>query len=152
MEQLKWQCLHFDQLTIHQLYALGVLRQDVFVVEQNCPYLDFDNRDQKCWHVLVTDPNGYLLAYTRLVPLGISYPNDVAIGRVVTSSKARGKGLGRPLMLKSMEYCKELWGKTNIRISAQKHLEQYYNSVGFISTTKEYLEDGIPHIEMYYNY
>lgn len=139
----------FEQLSIQELYAIGYLRQEVFVVEQNCPYQDFDNLDQSCWHVMLKNDTGKLLAYTRLVPKGIVYERDVAIGRVVTSPTARGKGLGRKLMLDSIAYCEQLWGKETIRISAQDYLLNFYEGLGFVDTGKKYLEDNIPHTEMY---
>ena len=149
MDNLIWDNKFFDDLKNTELYAIGNLRQKVFVVEQNCPYIDFDFRDLKCWHVMVWDGDGDLVGSTRLVPVGISYPNDIAIGRVVTSSKVRRKGVGRELMIKSIEYCSRVFGKQNIRISAQDYLINFYNSLGFKETGKKYLEDDMPHSEMY---
>jgi ElaA protein len=84
-----------------------------------------------------------------LVPKGGTYETDISIGRVLTSPKARGNGLGRLLMEKSMDYCWELWGKQNIRISAQDYLLKFYTSLNFKDTGKKYLEDNIPHTQMY---
>lgn len=149
MSLLRWENKHFDDLTASELYSIGNLRQQVFVVEQNCAYLDFDNLDQKCWHVMAWDEDGDLVAYTRLVPAGAYYDNDIAIGRVITNKKVRGSGIGRVLMDKSTSYCWEIWGKQTIRISAQDYLLKFYTSLGFIDTGKKYLEDDIPHTEMY---
>ena len=124
------------------------LRQDVFVVEQNCPYLDADDKDQMSYHVLGLDNEGKLQAYTRLVPVGISYEGYVSIGRVITSSAVRGKKQGVPLMEFSIQKCQELWPNMPIKISAQTYITHFYESLGFKQIGKEYLEDDIPHIAM----
>lgn len=147
--KLTWICKPFEELSGIEVYAIGHLRQEVFVVEQDCPYLDFDNLDQLCAHVMAFNEQNELMAYTRLVPKGGSYEDDISIGRVVTSPKARGMGFGRVLMQKSMDYCWELWGKQNIRISAQNYLLSFYTSLNFKDTGKKYLEDNIPHTQMY---
>ena len=149
MSAITWDNKFFSDLTLEELYAIGRFRQEIFVVEQDCPYIDFDNKDQDCWHVMGWDAEGDLVAYTRLCPVGISYPNDISIGRVLTSAKVRRTGIGRILMQKSIEYAWELWGKQNIRISAQDYLLRFYGELGFADTGKKYLEDGIPHTEMY---
>jgi len=149
MSTFRWTNKPFEELSSHEVYAMGYLRQQVFVVEQDCPYLDFDYMDQKCWHLMAWDEDNELVAYTRLIPVGISYENDISIGRVVTSSKVRGQGVGRVLMEKSIECSWELFGKNNIRISAQDYLLKFYTSLGFVDTGKKYLEDNIPHSEMY---
>lgn len=147
--ELTWVNKRFEDLSNTEIYNIGALRQEVFVVEQRCAYLDFDYKDQDCYHVMATNKKGKLVAYTRLAPKGISYENDIAIGRVVISPIARGKGLGRVLMERSLAYCWEVWGKQNIRISAQDYLLKFYKSLGFVDTGKKYLEDDIPHTEMY---
>ncbi len=146
---ITWECKFFDDLKNTDLYAIGHLRQKVFVVEQDCPYIDFDFKDLKCWHVMGWDEAGTLVATTRLVPKQVSYPNDIAIGRVVTDASVRGLGVGRGLMQQSIAFCWDIFGKQNIRISAQDYLLKFYQSLGFAPTTKKYLEDGIPHTEMY---
>jgi ElaA protein len=149
MSTFRWNNKPFEELSGHEIYAIGHLRQEVFVVEQDCPYLDFDFLDQKCWHLMAWNENNELVAYTRLIPIGVSYDKDISIGRVVTSSKVRGLGVGRVLMEKSIEYSWELFGKNNIRISAQDYLLAFYISLGFVDTGKKYLEDNISHSEMY---
>ncbi|MDC0230402.1 GNAT family N-acetyltransferase [Aureispira] len=148
MNTLKWGNKSFSELSNHDVYAIGHLRQEVFVVEQNCAYLDFDFKDQKCWHVMAWDKDEQLVAYSRLLPIGLKYPNSTAIGRVITSSKVRGKGVGKELMKKSIKYCLEVFGKHNIRISAQDYLLKFYSELGFVDTGKKYLEDNFPHSEM----
>lgn len=145
---ITWVCKHFDELSLRELYEIGRLRQEVFVLEQNCPYVDFDGKDYHCHHLMGFDSAGILQAYSRLVPEGHSYPEDISIGRVINSADVRGKGFGRELMLESIISCEKIWGKRPIRISAQTYLLKFYESLGFESTGKEYLEDDIPHTEM----
>lgn len=136
----------FDELTNHELYNMLRLRCDVFVVEQNCPYLDLDNKDQKGFHLLYYVDNK-LAGVTRLLPKGVSY-DEVSIGRVVIAKSYRGLGLGVKLMEASIEGCEEKFGKGPIRISAQYHLSKFYQSLGFVEQGEVYDEDGIPHIGM----
>ncbi|MBE8728292.1 GNAT family N-acetyltransferase [Flavobacterium hungaricum] len=136
----------FEELTNHELYAMLRLRSEVFVVEQNCPYLDLDNKDQKSFHLLYYVDN-QLAGCTRLLPKGISY-NEISIGRVVIAPSHRGLGLGVKLMEASILGCEEKFGKGPIRIGAQYHLSKFYNSLGFEEEGEVYDEDGIPHIEM----
>lgn len=141
---IKYSCLSFSELSTKQLYEIMVLRQEVFVVEQDCPYLDADGSDYASHHVL-----GYqadkLVTYTRLVPQGVSYEDYPSIGRVVSSASVRGKGLGYELMQKSIAYSRELWGDKTIKISAQCYLLKWYGKLGFKAIGEEYLEDDIPH-------
>jgi ElaA protein len=148
MMHISWTCPPFGELTSQQLYDIMVLRQAVFVVEQNCPYLDADGLDQVGWHLCGYDEEGDLVAYARILPQGTSYSHYPAIGRVVTSSKIRGKGHGRELMRTCIRHTKALLGKSPIKISAQNHLRDYYRSLGFQPVGEVYDEDGIPHIAM----
>ena len=90
------------------------LRQEVFVVEQNCPYLDADGKDPDSWHLMGRDASGKLVCYTRLLPEGLSYPEYVSIGRVVSSPAARGTGAGKILMRRSIDLCRQLFGNQPI--------------------------------------
>ena len=141
-------CKHFNDLSLRELYEIGRLRQEIFVLEQNCPYVDFDGKDYDCHHLMGLDEKGVLQVYARLVPEGISYAEDISIGRVVSSGQVRGSGAGRALMLQAIAACETLWGQRPIRISAQTYLLRFYESLGFVSTGKTYLEDDIPHIQM----
>lgn len=143
---MEWSLKKFDELSLAELYSVLQLRSEVFVVEQNCVYQDMDYKDQKSWHLMGKSDNK-LVAYTRLIPAGISY-SEPSIGRVVTSPSCRKKGIGRELMLRSIEACHQLFGETAIKIGAQRYLENFYSSLGFITCSDEYLEDGIPHVEM----
>ena len=143
---MNWICKKFAELSVDELYAVLKLRSDVFVVEQNCVFLDTDNKDQLSHHLMGWEENE-LAAYSRIVPAGISY-EESSIGRIVTSRAARGKGLGRTLLLQSIESLYSLHGNRVIRIGAQYHLKKFYGSFGFIQTGGVYIEDGIEHIEM----
>ncbi|MEO0339321.1 MAG: GNAT family N-acetyltransferase, partial [Bacteroidota bacterium] len=124
------------------------LRQAVFVLEQDCPYIDADGKDQASWHLCGRDQEGILVAYTRIVPKGISYADHVSIGRVITSQSVRQMGVGRVLMEETIAACGYLFGKEAIKISAQSYLIKFYQSLGFERIGEEYLEDGIPHLAM----
>lgn len=136
----------FEALTPAELYALLRLRSEVFVVEQNCVFLDMDNKDQQCWHLMAWEKDR-LVAYTRLVPPGISY-TEASIGRVVSSPSARQQRAGKIIMQKSIEEIHKLFGQGAIRIGAQLYLRSFYESFGFIQSSDIYDEDGIDHIEM----
>ena len=136
----------FSTLTPNELYALLRLRSEVFVVEQNCVFLDADNKDIYCHHLMLFD-NKQLIAYARLVPPGISY-QEMSVGRVVTAKDARSKGAGKQLMQLAVEYCRKIFGDGPIRIGAQYYLEKFYTEIGFTATGDVYDEDGIEHIEM----
>jgi ElaA protein len=139
----------FHQLSVNELYQLLRLRSEVFVVEQNCVFLDQDNKDQQCYHLLLY-ADDKLAAYCRLVPPGISYP-EVSIGRVITSSAYRGTGLGRKIMELAIQGCHDLFGPVAIHIGAQTYALPFYRSLGFVEEGEAYDEDGIEHIEMVLN-
>ena len=143
---IKWVCKKFDELTPNELYAILQLRNEVFVVEQNCVFQDADDKDQVCCHFMGW-LNKKLVAYTRLVPAGIVSDN-VSIGRVVTSPSVRKTGIGKELMEKSIEKTKEFFGNVPVMIGAQLYLKKFYESLGFHQTGDIYLEDGIEHIKM----
>lgn len=137
----------FDDLTIHQLYAILQLRMEVFVVEQTCYYQDCDGRDQASLHHWFENSDSEIIAYVRICKPGVSYA-EPSIGRVIVAEKYRRKSLGKQIMESSIEIAKKHFSVGSIRISAQKYLVDFYTNLGFIPTGKEYLEDGIPHLEM----
>lgn len=147
---LDWQFKHFSELSTAEFHDLVALRMKAFVVEQNCSYLELDGKDKKCYHLICRDGFGKIVATARMIPPGVSY-KEVSIGRVVLDETIRGKGIGHELMEKCMVFAKDEFGDVPIKISAQKHLESYYEGHGFRSTGHEYAEDGIPHVEMLYN-
>lgn len=146
-----WHCTAFDSLSLTELYALMALRQEVFVVEQDCVYLDADGYDQKARHLLGRDSDGQLIACLRLFAPGVKYPNAASIGRVCTALSVRGTGVGRALMAQGIAEVERLWPQTAIRISAQHYLLRFYESFGFLVEGDIYDEDGIPHVEMVRN-
>lgn len=144
--QLHWLLKRFDELTPYQLYAILQLRNEVFVVEQNCVFQDADDKDQQSHHLMGLLDNK-LVAYTRLVPAGVAY-EQASIGRVVTSPSVRRSGAGKILMQQSIHSLYTLFGKVPIRIGAQLYLQTFYESFGFERISDVYLEDGIEHIYM----
>lgn len=136
----------FHELTLDELYEILKLRSEVFVVEQNCVFQDMDDKDQKCFHLMVFSGKE-LVAYSRLVPAGISYTEN-SIGRVITAPSVRGTGLGKKLMELAIQYCQQLLGSGPIRIGAQTYALGFYASLGFVAEGETYDEDGIEHIEM----
>lgn len=143
---IHWVYKHFDELTVTQLYSILQLRNEVFVVEQNCVFQDADDKDQACYH-LMGFQNDLLVAYTRLVPPHMIY-DEASIGRVVTSTIVRRNGAGRILMKQSIKVLYELFGEVAIKIGAQLYLKQFYEGFGFVQTGGIYIEDGIEHIHM----
>jgi ElaA protein len=141
-------CIPFNKLTINELYEIMALRQAIFVVEQNCPFVDADGRDFDAWHLMGRNTEGVLVAYTRLLPKGISYPAYASIGRVVNAASVRGTGVGRILMQESIEWMGKLFPNQPVKIGAQTYALDFYASLGFVSTGEEYIEDGIPHTSM----
>lgn len=144
--QLNWTFKSFEELTATELYAILQLRCEVFVVEQNCVYLDIDGKDKKSFHLMAWQDDE-LAAYTRLVPAGVSF-TEASIGRVITSPKYRGLGIGITLMQKSIHHTLKSYHTDKIRIGAQLYLKAFYEGFGFVSQGDEFLEDGIPHVEM----
>ncbi len=143
---LQWIYKNFEELTKDELYSILRLRNEVFVVEQNCPYQDLDYKDQRSWHLAGWDGSN-LVAYTRIIPPGISF-TEASIGRVVTSPAYRATGAGRDLMNISIQKTFKQFDCNSIRIGAQVYLKKFYESLGFVIEGEAYLEDGIPHSEM----
>ena len=140
----------FQELSLEEFHDIVALRIQIFIIEQNCPYQEVDGKDKFAHHLFFKNEMDEIIAVTRILPQGISY-EEVAIGRVVVHEEYRGTGLGNQLMADSMNFVRDKYGDVPVRLSAQKHLENYYGNHGFKSTGKEYLEDGIPHVEMLYN-
>jgi len=149
---MTWMEKTFEELSTTELYALLHLRNEVFIVEQKCPYQDLDYADQAAVHVMGYDADNRLVAYTRIFGPGARIHgmrhNMASIGRVLTAGSVRGKGMGRVLMERSIAVLEARFGKQPIQLSAQQHLKAFYESLGFRQTSDMYLEDDIPHIEM----
>ena len=146
---LNWQFKHYNDLLLNEFHDILALRIQVFVVEQNCPYQDLDGKDKKCYHLICRNGKGDVVGTMRILPPGVSY-EEVALGRIVLAESVRGEQQGHEMMKEAMTFSKEEFGDVAIKLSGQKHLEGFYNKHGFKSTGKEYLEDGIPHVEMIY--
>ena len=139
----------FHQLSLEELYRILQLRSEIFVVEQNCVYQDLDFKDQKSLHVF-GKKNDRIITYTRVFKPG-DYFKEASIGRVVVDKKERKFGYGHDLMKASIKAVKDYFNVDKITISAQVYLKKFYESHGFKKVGEEYLEDGIPHIEMIKN-
>lgn len=136
----------FCDLSPDELYQIMRLRIEVFVIEQQCFYQDADNKDQHCHHLMLFKDNE-LVAYARIVPAGLSF-EEASIGRVITSAQVRGTGAGKVLMETAMQTCRQIFGNVPIRIGAQTYAKAFYAALGFEASGDEFMEDGIPHIEM----
>ncbi|GAB0155868.1 GNAT family N-acetyltransferase [Chryseobacterium sp. Alg-005] len=146
MSNIIWKIKTFEEFTVPELYQVLKARIDVFVIEQNCPYPDLDDYDQKAIHIWAEE-NEEVLAYCRIFDKGIKY-KETSIGRVLTTEKARGKSLGKLLIQYAIETIENRFHTPEIRISAQDYLLRFYAGFGFEDTGKKYLEDDIPHTEM----
>ena len=144
-----WTLKSFNQLTNLELYKIIQLRIDIFVVEQNCPYSDLDNKDldENALHLFAKNGNE-ISCYLRILPPGCSYSDEPSLGRVVTHQNQRGTGIGHALIKRANQSLDALWPALSCRISAQSHLVGFYSQHGFSEFGDEYLEDGIPHIAM----
>ena len=147
MNTLIWTCKKFEELTAAELYCILNLRSQVFVVEQNCVYLDTDGRDAASYHLCGWLYNE-LVAYCRLLPPGAAYRHLASIGRVATHAAHRKEGYGKILMQNAIEKTIELFNVIQIKIGAQQYLINFYSNLGFKVISEPYLEDGIPHVEM----
>lgn len=143
-----WTCKPHAELTTAELYAILRLRSEVFVVEQNCVFLDMDGKDlQGQTEHLMAWRDGALLAYCRLLEPALN-DGQVVIGRVITAPAARGSGLGHELMRRAKEEAQRIWPDQPVYLGAQARLKRYYGGHGFVPVTEEYIEDGIPHVGM----
>jgi ElaA protein len=145
---LRWRSCAFGDLSVHELQAIYRARQEVFTLEQQCLYLDADGLDDRSHHVAGwAEGVAVPIAYARIVQPGLKY-EEPSIGRVITTSAGRGRGLGRELVRRAVEATQALHPGLGIRISAQSRLEAFYGDFGFVIVGERYLEDGILHTEM----
>lgn len=143
---IQWKIKSFDELTVHELYDFLRLRSEIFVVEQNCVYLDLDGKDKVALH-LFGEFEGKIVAHARLFKARITFEN-ASIGRVTVDANYRDRKWGHDLMCEAIAGIKYHFGESQITIGAQLYLKKFYESHGFIQTSEMYLEDDIPHIEM----
>jgi ElaA protein len=146
MENIEWLVSPFDELSSRQVYDIMKLRQDVFIIEQDCIYEDLDGYDELAIHLCGYSQNK-LLCYARFFRPGIKYA-EASIGRIVVSPKMRGAGLGKVLVSKANAYCEQEFKTEAIRIEAQSHLQNFYTELGYTSVGEIYPVDGIDHIQM----
>lgn len=144
---MTWTLKPYESLSLGELYAMMTLRQRVFVVEQSCPYLDADGHDPYALHLWHTGDGGTMDAYARLFGPGVRC-DECSIGRVVTAPEVRRTGIGRALVARGLAALEVHHGARPVRIHAQKYLERFYGSFGFVREGDDFDEDGIPHCMM----
>ncbi len=144
--EFKYQWSRLSDLSALQVHQLLQARTSVFVIEQQCIYLDADEYDLVAWH-LIAWAGDKIAACLRVIGPGEKYA-EASIGRVLTRSEYRGTGLGKQLMSEGLQRLSAQFPETNVRISAQAYLQRFYESFGFAVSSAPYLEDDIPHVEM----
>lgn len=145
-----WKLKKFEELSTVELYEILKLRSEVFVVEQNCPYQDLDDKDKVAYHLFLED-NHCVVAVLRILPEGVSY-DETAIGRVIVKKSHRGRGISKDMMKKAIEFIGFNLGKDKIKLSGQAYLTDFYCNLGFKKVSDCYLEDGIEHFEFLYEF
>ncbi len=145
---MNWELKKFDDLKVEEIYKILKIRNEVFIVEQQCAYQDCDGKDENSYHLFLQD-NDKIIAYLRILKKGVSY-DEISIGRVLVHKDYRGKGISRELMLKAINYIEVNLNEKEIKIQAQSYLVNFYRSLGFKEVSNEYLEDNIPHMDMLY--
>ncbi|MBE6054770.1 MAG: GNAT family N-acetyltransferase [Clostridium sartagoforme] len=143
---MNWKIKKFKELSVDELYRIIELRNEVFVVEQECIYQDCDRKDLEAFHLFYTEGNK-VVATLRILNKGVSY-EEISIGRVAVDKSYRRKNLGRKAMELALDFIKNTYGESPIRISAQVYIKNFYKSLGFNEVSEVYLEDNIPHVEM----
>ena len=146
--KINWYIKKFNELSTAEFHDIIQLRLAVFVVEQDCVYQDLDGKDRTALHIIGRNEEDVIVATARILH---ENSKKVIIGRVVVEENFRKYGLGKELMKQSISDIIRLYGNIQINIAAQKFLLNFYSSLGFVSSGKEYLEDGIPHVEMNLN-
>jgi ElaA protein len=149
MKDIRWSLKQFAELSPFELYDILRLRSEVFVVEQQCIFLDMDDKDQQAHH-LQGRLEDELIVSVRILPPGVAY-DEPSIGRVVGSPRHRGLGAGKLLMEEAIKATQSIYGQQPIKIGAQQYLKKFYEDLGFIQCSETYLEDDIPHIKMIRN-
>lgn len=145
---MEWKLKKFDDLTLDELYEILKLRSEVFVVEQDCVYQDLDDKDQLSYHLFLEN-DGEAVAVSRIIPENVSY-EEMSIGRVVVKENFRGQGLSKIMMKKAIDFIVDDLGKSEIRLSGQAYLVDFYEDLGFKKVSDVYMEDNIEHFEFLY--
>lgn len=138
---------HFDELTPYELYEILKIRSSVFLMEQNCLYLDLDDKDKFSHHLFETDKLGNIIAYLRIVDKGINFAS-FSIGRVATVKDMRNKGIAKDMIEMAIKFI--LKTESIIEISAQAYLIDFYTKLGFKENGNIYKRDDIDHMNMIY--
>lgn len=138
----------FKELKGEEIYEILKIRNEVFIVEQQCAYLDCDGKDREAYHLFL-EVNKGIVAYLRILQKGVSY-DEISIGRVLVNKNHRRKGIAQEMMIKAIKFIEENLNEREVRIEAQEYLVDFYKGFGFEEVSDMYLEDGIPHIEMLY--
>ena len=146
--KLEWKLKRFDELTTYELYDILKLRVEVFVVEQNCPYQDLDDKDKLSYHLFLED-DGDIVAVLRILPENLAY-EEMAIGRVIVKKSHRKRGISKIMMDKAIRFIIDELKRDKIRLSGQAYLTDFYIDLGFKKVSEAYLEDGIEHFEFLY--
>lgn len=146
MNNIQFHWSRLETLSSLELHAITLARQTVFIAEQHICCPDSDEHDTHCWHLTALH-DGKVAAYLRVIDPGEKYP-EPSIGRVLTTQAYRRTGLGKRIMQVAIDKIAELYPGQAIRISAQAYLQPFYTSLGFSAVGEEYLEEGVPHIEM----
>ena len=144
---MQWILKKFNDLTVNEFHDILQLRINIFIVEQNCPYPELDNKDKIAFHLFGIDKNNKIIAYTRIFKPGDFY-KEAAFGRVVVHEEYRNQKIGSQLVKETIIETHKLFGNINIKIGAQTYLKDFYQSFGFQQVGDDYIEDGIPHIHM----
>lgn len=147
-EMIEWQCKTYEELTTDELYAILKIRSEIFVVEQDCVYLDMDDKDRYCWHLMGLKA-GRLVAYMRIIPVGIEDETHGSIGRITVVKDLRGTGLGHEIVERGIDLYNKFVGKEHpIIIHAQSQLEKFYGYYHFRAISKPFMFEGRPHTIM----
>ena len=149
MKDINWHIKHFNKLSTRLFHDIIFLREEIFVIEQNCIYQDVDGKDLRSYHVFATDSNNKVVATCRVIEPDNN--NTIYIGRVACKKELRRYGIGNKMMQNALVYIKEKHPDSRVQISAQTYLLNFYSSLGFIAYGDEYLEDNMPHKAMYLN-
>lgn len=147
MEKITWRTKAFKDLTVDEYFEIIYLRTEIFVVEQNCPYQEVDEKDRISFHLFGRSESSEIMAVSRILPPGVAFA-EISVGRVALKKDYRGKGLADEMMKETFKFIENHFGKQPIRISAQQYLLKYYHKHGFKQVGEMYLEDDIPHVEM----
>ena len=135
---------HFTELTADELFEIYKLRCTVFIVEQTCIYQDVDDFDRIAYHLWLRDEEG-IQAYARVLPPGATFP-EASLGRVIAVK--RRCGLGTRIVEAAIKTARDMFNADILTIEAQVYARSLYEKLGFIQSSEEFVEDGIPHIKM----